>query len=172
MESIRSSAMRRLRPAFTTVLLLGACGGPSDASGARAIERELVGGIRVGMTEREARFRAEKIAEGDVDCDDERGYCTLRRGGAWPGGVAWEIRDGRVATVTHDFADPSWGDSPDAVRSAVLSRVERLAGKGTVRPDSLVVWRDPGAGQIVILGCRIGNSTPCLLVVSDLPDED
>ena len=149
---------------------LGACDSPSTARGARVIQSEVLGGIGAGMREREARFRAEKLADDDVTCD-ARGFCRFEQGGAWPGVVTYEVVDGRVRTVTHDFDHPSWGDSAAVAADAIGSRLEDLAGAGTLRPDSLVVWRDPATDQVMILGCRERSLVaPCLLVASEIPE--
>ena len=152
-------------------LSAGACDEPSTARGARAIQAEVLGGIGAGMREREARWRAEKIAEGDVACEEARDICRFARGGAWPGVMTYEVADGRVTTVTHDFDHPSWGDSATAASHVVVGRIADLAGDGTMRPDSLVVWRDPGTDLVVILGCRERDlAAPCLLVSTAIDD--
>ncbi len=73
-----------------------------------------------------------------------------------------------VRTVTHDFDDPSWGDTAAA---SIYARMELLAGAGSTRPDSLVVWSDPATDQVMILGCHDGSpSAPCLLVVTEIAE--
>ena len=146
------------------------CDSQSTARGARAIQSDVLGGIGAGMREREARFRAEKLADGEVSCD-ARGFCRFEQGGAWPGEVTYEVVDGRVRTVTHDFDHPSWGDSAMVAADVISARLEDLAGAGTPRPDSLVVWRDAATDQVMILGCRERNlAAPCLLVASEIPE--
>ena len=123
------------------------------------------------MREREARWRAERLADGEVVCEEPRGLCRFEQGGEWPGEVTYEVADGRVRTVTHDFDDPFWGDSARVAAEAINARLTGLAGSGTTRPDSLVVWRDPATDQVMILGCRERDlAAPCLLVVSRIPD--
>ena len=152
-------------------LSVTACDEPSTARGARAIQRDVLGGIGAGMREREARWRAEKAAEGGVECEEARDVCRFEQGGAWPGVVKYEVVDGTVRTVTHDFDHPSWGDSAALAADAISRRLTELAGAGTMRPDSLVVWRDPATDQVMILGCHERSLTgPCLLVGTQIAE--
>ena len=169
------AAMRRSHALLLATCLLSgsvtACDEPSTARGARSIQREVLGGIGAGMRDREARWRAEKAATGEVECEDVRDVCRFEQGGAWPGVVKYEVVDGEVRTVTHDFDHPSWGDSAIVAADLIRTRLTELAGEGTMRPDSLVVWSDPATDQVMILGCSERSLTgPCLLVGTEIAE--